>query len=71
MLILRTLELRTEKAIKRKWHAISDTIIQYGGPAARDGRVAHSGQCIASIRLLSAPESLADELKLTMRLKRS
>ena len=32
---LRTLELRTEKAIIRKWHAISGTIIQYGGPAAR------------------------------------
>ena len=53
----------------RKWHAISGTIIQYGSPAARNVRVAPSGQYIGSIRLLSAPESLADKLELTMRSK--
>ena len=66
---LSTLELRTEKAIVRKWHAISGTIIQYGGPAARDGRVVLSGQYIESIRHSSATEFLADELELTMRSK--
>ena len=67
---LRALELRTEKAIVRKWHAISGIIIQYGGPASRDGRMAPSGQYIERIRLSSASESLADELELTMRPKR-
>ena len=63
------MRLRTEKAIVRKWHAISGTIIQYGGLAARDERVVPSGQYTESIRFSSAPESLADELELTIRPK--
>ena len=38
--------------------------------STRYGRVAPSGQYIENIRLSSAPESLADELQLTMRPKR-
>ena len=67
--ILRTLEFRTKKAVVRKWHVILGTIIQHGGLAARDGRVTPSGQYIESIRLSSVPESLADEVKLTMQSK--